>query len=269
MPFLLLLILILSSCSNSEPPAYYVPTFQSGEYIARKQDEYLFAVLPPQSQPPLPLPWDRQKPNAINKYHFRCKGCFRNPPFSTERQGEKTYVYDCDGSYQHSLPIRDGEEYIYPILIDLLNYIQEQTNSTVIITSGHRCLEHNTYVDPSTVNQTSKHQIGAEVDFYVQGLEQHPHKVLNIIKQYYNTHPTKSTKQEFTQFQRYEKEDAHVRTQPWYNKEVFVKIYQANEGRNKDNTHPYPYLSIQVRWDENTNEKVNYTWQKANSFYRK
>ena len=31
-------------------------------------------------------------------------------------------------------------------------------------------------------------------------------------------------------------------TIPWFNKEIFIKLYRKSEGRDGDNRHPYPYL---------------------------
>ena len=54
-----------------------------------------------------------------------------------------------------------------------------------------------------------------------------------------------------------------VAIKPWYNREIFIKLYQKNEGRNFDNRHPYPYISVQVRYDYDAQKKVTYSWDKA------
>ena len=53
------------------------------------------------------------------------------------------------------------------------------------------------------------------------------------------------------------------------NKEILVKVYQAEEGRNLDNRHPYPYLQLQVRWDRDTKQPVSYTWHGAHRNYHR
>jgi hypothetical protein len=142
--------------------------------------------------------------------------------------------------------------------LDLLNYVQEQTGKRVIVTSGHRCPAHNTYADLSKDNRTSKHQIGAEVDFYVQGMEDTPLAVVELLMGFYQG-------KEFGAFQRYEKSD--VSTKPWMNQEIFIKLQLSHEGRDIDNRHPHPYITLQVRYDREAKERVSYDWKKANLGY--
>lgn len=243
---------------------------QQNEYgistpIARKHNQTVFTLDSPKPQPLPTYPWNQNLVGnlpKITKEHFRCKGSSLNPVHTFSQKGQMTPYYDCGGSSKHSLPLREGKEYIYPVLIELTNYIQNKTGKRLVITSGHRCPEHNAYVDPAIGNQYSKHMIGAEVSFYVQGLEEKPEMIVPIIQEYYKQQPG------FV-FQRYEKDDTNVSTPPWFNKEIFVKVFKKTEGRNFDNRHPYPYISIQVRWDRDTNEKVTYSWDKAfRNFHR-
>ena len=136
-----------------------------------------------------------------------------------------------------------------------------------MITCGHRCPEHNTYSDSSPKNQHSKHMIGAEVSFYVQGMEYKPETIIKYLQEYYKSNPKYKGQKDFEEFQRYDKEDSDVSIQPWYNKEIFVKLYNKKEGRDFDNRHPYPYISIQVRYEVDRQEKVIYTWDKATRNY--
>lgn len=139
----------------------------------------------------------------------------------------------------------------------------------MVITCGHRCPTHNLYADGSKESLSSKHQIGAEVDFYVQGMEDQPLDVVRLLMQYYQEHPTFGRLPEWTAFQRYEKPGVNVVIAPWMNKEIFIKLYQKNEGRDLDNQHPYPYLSIQVRYDRDRSERVVFDWGKANRGFAK
>ncbi len=108
--------------------------------------------------------------------------------------------------------------------------------------------------------------IGAEVDFYIEGLENQPLPLIPLIQQYYaETFPDNK---EYTLFERYEKEGLNVSTPPWYNKELFIKLYLEHEGRDCDNTHPYPYLGIQVRTDRDSNAKVTFDPKQAQNYLR-
>lgn len=264
--YLLFLLLLLTGCAAKDEEAETLRKLnQKGEFIYRKHDEFLFVASLPTSVPQEPYPWEKGLVGnfpKITKEFFRCKGSNLNPVHIVQQKEEIARFYDCGGSEKHSLPLRDNKEFIYPILIDLLNYIQAKTNKRVVITSGYRCPEHNTYVDSTPENQFSKHQIGAEVSFYVQGLEDRPHTIVNLIKTFYADHP----KKDFQEFKTYDK-PANTSTPPIMNKEIFIKIFKKSEGRNFDNRHPYPYISLQVRFDRDRNEKVIYTWPAANNNY--
>lgn len=265
----ILLALTAVGCSSSDEDKSSRQRNQKGEYIYRKHNESFFAVPPPVATSPKTYPWQTITGQKITKEFFRCKGNTLNPPHISKQNNDTQYTYDCGGIQKHGLPLRDGKEFIYPILIDLLNFVQDTTGKAVVITSGHRCPEHNTYADPSIANQSSKHTIGAEVDFYVRGMENQPEQIVELIKNFYKTTPQYQGKKDFEVFQRYDKPDANVTTQPWFNKEVFVKIYTKTEGRNCDNNHSYPYVSIQVRHDRDLNEKVTYSWEKATRNYHR
>lgn len=259
-------ILLCSNCSSpDEQYSNHLHRNQKGEYIYRRQNESTTSIPPPEKIPPTAYPWNKKEVghfSKISKEFFRCKGSSLHPYHSSIIKGEVVRHYDCNGANKHSLPLKDGKEFIYPILIELVNHIQEVTGKRVVITSGHRCPDHNTYVDPSLSNQYSKHMIGAEVSFYVQGLEDYPEDIVTILQTFYKENPRYSGNREFEEFKRYEK-DTNVSTQPWYNKEIFIKIHKKNEARNFDNRHPYPYLAIQVRYDRDNNENVIYNSNKA------
>ena len=104
--------------------------------------------------------------------------------------------------------------------------------------------------------------IGPEVDFLVQGYEKKPEKVIDAIMSFYKQEEYRG-KEKYESFQRYKKNDLNVSTPSWYNQEVFIKLYLPDEGRDYDNNHPYPYVSIQVRYDPQSNQRVTYTWQQA------
>lgn len=268
-------MLLLVSCSDAEQSELesLKKANAKAEYIYRNHDDFFYALPPPNYRKRGKYPWETNLVGnypKITKEFFRCKGKGTNPPHIEEVAGEgEVHHFDCGGGNQHSLPIRDGKEFIYPILIDLLNYIQARTEKKVIVTCGHRCPIHNAYSDLDPSAQTSKHMIGAEVSFYVAGMENTPEAIIDLIFRFYQENARYRGKEAYEYFERYEKSDTNVSIPPWYNKEVFVKLFQKGEGRNLDNSHPFPYISIQVRHDRDKNERVAYSWPKAHRGYHR
>lgn len=248
---LICILLFFASCQESGNPARKIrKNNQKLEFITRSS--YDFTKIPPMFPTmPEPYPWEDKFSGRITKEHFRCRGTSFNTPYLKD----KVRVADCG---RHSLPLRNGKEFIYPILIDLLNYLQLKTNKKVIITCGHRCPTHNSYIGGSPY---SKHLVGAEVAFYIEGLENEPGLIVKHLMDFYKNH----SNAQYRDFKRYEKDDAHVLTPPWFNKEIFIKLFTKGEGRDRDTAHPYPYISIQVRYD---GAPVSYTWPQANNYLR-
>lgn len=236
-----------------------------GEPIYRAHNETLYHLDPPQHTPRAPYPWESETNlPKITKEFFRCKGNPLNPPIPDPNDPEHP-LSDCPGCMRHGLPILRGKETVYPLLIDLLNFVQKKTGKRVIITCGHRCPPHNTYADPSKENRISKHQIGAEVDFYVQGMEDRPQEVVGILMQYFQELPAYKKEKEAHEFRR--QANTSLTTEPWYNKDILIQLFQKTEGRDADNRHPHPYLSIQMRYDREGKETVSYNWAKAHQGY--
>jgi hypothetical protein len=268
-------IITLSGCSGMEKSEQEKlrRLNAKGEWVHRYHDEYNYPLEPPKHRVRERYPWEMAyvgKHSKITREFFRCKGSSTNPPHVDHKDPSRPANYfDCGGFQKHSLPLKQEKEFVYPILVDLLNYIQAKTGSKVVITCGHRCPVHNSYADNSSYNQHSKHMIGAEVDFYVQGMEQRPEEVIEILMHYYKEMPLYAGDKQYHEFQRLDKGEVNVSTPPWYNKEILIKLYTKNEGRDFDNRHPYPYVSVQVRFDREQNEKVICNWQKAFNGYRR
>jgi len=252
------LILSLMGCSGLEQSEQTrIRKFnEKGEYIYRESDEHQFDVAPPRRQAPEYYPWEGDYTGSfpkITKEFFRCKGSTQNPArLITKENGEKERLFDCSGA--HSLFVVDEQEFVYPILSELLNRVQKETGKRVVITSGHRCPKHNTFADESKENRTSKHMIGAEVDFYVQGMEEEPKKIIEILLNYYKKGKEFEGKEKYQEFKLYHG-PTNVSITPLFNKEVFIKHFQKNEGRDLDNRHSFPYISIQVRYDRDSQKK--------------
>jgi hypothetical protein len=111
---------------------------------------------------------------------------------------------------------------------------------------------HNTYSDNDKSARYSRHQIGAEVDFYVEGYENRPEEVVEVIQSYYQT-PSNPIS-----YKRFSKKRHGIQ-----NKEIRVSIAQVGEKRDGDNRHPYPYITIEVLYDRAKKKSVQYTWHKA------
>lgn len=267
-------LLLLASCgSSSDPDQKNVSAVFAtrGEYIGRLHSEGL--EIPPMEKKTLAdYPWKKQpvgNHSPITKEYFRCKGRDIHPDKFTGQGGQMMLLSDCAGIEQHSLPLRNGQEFIYPILIKLLNFVQASTLQPVVITSGHRCPAHNRYNDPSLKSQYSKHMIGAEVSFYVKGMEKEPQKVIDCLLKYYENSPEYQGQKDYTEFKRWEKSGIDVSTLPWFNKEIFIKLYLPHEGRDFDNDHAFPYIAIQVRYDRELGKRVVYSWEEAfHNFWR-
>ncbi len=265
-----LMLLLFTSCRSQENAQPHQKGVK-GEFIYRNHDDSFFAIHEIKAEKRPQYPWEKplSSPHPIiTKDFFRCKGDVLHPSKMIQNDKETLRFHDCGGYQKHSLPLRDGREFIYPILIDLLNYIQNKTQKKVIITSGHSCPDHVVYLDPSKPQHTSKHTIGAEVDFYVETLENEPKKILELIFNFYRENSKYNGLKDYENFTRYEK-DQGTSLQPWMNKEVFVRIFRKNEGRDFDNSHSFPYLSIQVRYDFDKKERVQYSWDQAfKNYYR-
>lgn len=223
------------------------------EYIVRRSDTCFYPLNISKHRARDPYPWE--KPCSlprIAKEFFRCKGSKIHAPVIDSSNPEKIVTFqDCSG--RHGFPTPKG---VYPILIELLNYLQRKTQKKVVITSGYRCLKHNQYTDRSRWGKNSKHLIGAEVDFYIDGYEEKPEQVVQLILNFYKTEKRYHKNSEYQSFFRYEKE-TNASLKPWYNKEIFLKLFKSEEGRSFDNRHPYPYLSIQVRYDRELGKRVS------------
>lgn len=234
------------------------------EVIYRLDQEKIFSEVEPGEIKRDKYPWEELYTGAllkINKEYFRCKGSDINPPIKGD--GGKEEIVDCGGMDRHGLPFQNEQEFVYPILIDLLNYIQEKSQAMVVITTGHRCPLHNRYADPTKIMQTSKHQLGAEVDFYVERFEDKPLEIVKWIMDFYQTNASP----EYNRFTRAQKNPEGLKHPGWFNKEISIRIHEKDEGRDFDNRHPYPYITIEVRFDRTTNGSVGYDWDKAYNGY--
>lgn len=235
------------------------------EPVLRSSEDFLYHPQPLKHKRRKFYPWESETNlPKITKDFFRCKGSVLNSAFFDPSDSENSKpISDCGGSTSHGFPILYGKENVYPALIELLNFVQKKTGKRVIITSGYRCPEHNTYADPRKEARVSKHQIGAEVDFYVQGMEERPLEIVGILMQYYREKPIFSKDRVYKDFISLGKEGG----KKWKNREISIRIYEKDEGRDGDNQHPHPYICVQILQDRKTKERVEYSWKKAHLGY--
>lgn len=238
-----LLLLLLMSCSSKE--TNYSKRLKESNLQIDKIGSKGRVELPTttfKEMAPPHFPWEgsatRRLP-PITKEYFRCKGNPLNPKKKwLNERGQTEEISDCGGYEEHGLPVANGKEEIPQALVDLLNNLQKKLDRRVVITSGHRCSKHNRYVDPSKENKTAKHLLGTEVSFYVEDYERRPQEVLKAL---FSLFPKETFKQGA--------ESLDVAAKPWYSQDLMIKLYNQDEGRNFDNRHPYPYLSVQTRKD--------------------
>ena len=136
-------------------------------------------------------PWDPMLSNTprINKYHFCCRGSIEHPVYQTD----KGWFSDCAGGQVHSLPLREDEEWISPVLIVLLNDLQDYFQTTAQVQCGHCCPIHYRYRIEKGERAVRRHMIGAAVDFTLK------HKSVDDVIPYliervnlYSSHPLSS-----------------------------------------------------------------------------
>lgn len=267
--YVLLLFMFVACTTMEESQLDKLKAYNEiNEPIYRHHDEHFFHTNEVVVATRKPYPWEPKSltvDKKITKEYFRCRGSAQNPPRQLlDKSGKKCELHDCDGLQSHGLPYRDGKEFIYPILIDLLNHLQEKTGRRVVITSGYRCPKHNQYADDSQAATTSKHQIGAEVDFYVEDYEQAPLEIVRWIMEYYSN----DADPEFSSFRECRRNPLRLQHPGWYNREVAISVKQADEGRDFDNRHPYPYITLELRSDrEKKDRPVQYNWKIAHEGY--
>ncbi len=151
--FVLLLLLfnfLNSSCSRKNP------SITSKTYNIHKNfvpNDFVIPQELPQKKPS--YQWEKQHSPlpSFTKYSFRCTG--------TNQEENIPSYKKCLGTLQHGLPLYNGKEYIYPRLIDLLNFLQKENNEKISIIRGHLCPKVFALLDIK--EQNNKYLIGAIV----------------------------------------------------------------------------------------------------------
>ena len=243
---LICLLFVFSSCSDLERSEgeKIKKCNEKREKIYRQKNESYFSQVDFPDFKREKYPWqnlEKSELPKITKEFFSCKGSEIHPPI--RKEGKNEAIVDCLGFEKHTLPMIDGKEVVNLALVAILNYIQEKCLKQVVITSGHRCLAHELYCSGGVLDAASKHLTAEEVDFYVEGLEENPLEVVSYIMDYYQ----KFNQTDLNRFIKCKKNNRNLTHPGWYNKEIIIRINEKDEGRDFDNRHPYPYISIELR----------------------
>lgn len=169
--------------------------------------------------------------------HFRCKGHGARAPIALE---DGNYLFDCWG-FEHGLPWIDNQEYVEPLLVNLLNKLQEELETSVVILSGHRCPAHHRFITKGKGSMSDRHLIAAAADFKVRGFEKSPHTVLSALEKAFNyLRPDLSTK-----FQ-------SISDKEWKNMFCHIQWHPAGEFTSTDHpeTEGFFELTLSHRIDQ-------------------
>lgn len=172
----------------------------------------------------LKTPWVRYQSHwhTLTRDHFRCKGQGGRAPIMLS-DGE--YLFDCWG-FEHGLPWIQSQEFIEPLLITLLNNLQEELQTKVVIVSGHRCPAHHRFITKGEGSTNDRHLIGAAADFYVKSFEEDPQKVILSLQNIFN------------QLSEDPKTKLELQNEPYFWKNVFCEIRWRPAGFMNSLDHP-------------------------------
>lgn len=250
------LVSLLASCSDtkSHVEKRRMKNNQTEEKIYRHSTEYYYKKEPFTLVKKDPYPWENESPfPKITINSLRCRGD-RSHPILKHLQGE---FEDCNGMYEHGLPYVDHEEFVYPVLLTLLNKVQNVFNKQVVVVSGHRCPKHHLYITLGS-SKLSKYMIGARVDFTVIGMEDQGELIIEKIKEFYSEDEEK--------FCHFKKEVDSTGTVIWSNQEIRLFITKEGE-HNVIDKKKHPVVTIDVCFDRKKNEPVYLDWNQAYSGY--
>ncbi len=250
--YFLLLLFFVASCSTAHEreQKLRMKKNRSTEKIYRLSHEKMYEEKAFTLAKRERYPWENETCfPKITMNTLRCRGC---KDYTKRARNGKEYE-DCNGMKDHGLPYVDGDEFVYPVLVSLLNKIQNTLNKKVVVTSGHRCPKHNDYLNLGKF-RISKYMIGAQVDFYVEGMEKECEEVIEQIIALY--------KEDTDNFSHFTKSRSDKGTPSWRNKEISISIQKEGEHSVLDNKD-HSVISISVRYDRTKQEHVYLDWKQA------
>ncbi len=165
------------------------------------------------------------KPLPQEVYSTRCTG----KTIFFQNEGKSQKLKDCELGQSPKLTMN-------PQITTLIEKLRCLYGDKIVITSAYRNKKHNLYSwayvykktgNKRVVSKTSKHQLGRAIDFYIKDFNFQKHK--NVVPQLHKWAGFFSKK---------------IRGSK---NKIWVKVYQANEGRDPDNLHSSPYIHIELR----------------------
>jgi hypothetical protein len=190
--FMGLLAAKLAPSHEELPPeaiAFVIPDHLREAFSPWWDLDKFWRISPDQNLLTFNVPWVRYETgpqgywHTLTRDHFRCKGKAAHGPIALS---DGSYLFDCWG-YDHGLPWIEDREFVEPLLIDLLNGLQRELKSSVVILSGHRCPIHHRYLTQGQGSSTDKHLIAAAVDFRLQGYENTPAESVQAIQKIFRS----------------------------------------------------------------------------------
>ncbi len=157
------------------------------------------------------------EPRSLTQADFRCKGAAGR---SVSHEGKE--YGDCAGGHGPLGGVRRD-------LLTLLNRFQSQTGRALTVSSGYRCQAHNRYSwafvrsrgeREDAVSRQSLHRAGAAADFYVDGV---------------------SNQEQYGKWA-----EELVRLAGDLGLKAWTRVYGAQEGRDPDNLHAFPYIHLHL-----------------------
>ncbi|MCH9620946.1 MAG: hypothetical protein S4CHLAM20_03560 [Chlamydiia bacterium] len=252
---LFMIVLCLVGCSSADDRSQgrRMKENKATEKIYRLSHQKFYTEEPAELVKKDPYPWESGTAfSKITVDSFRCQG--RRNHQKRQRDG-KEYA-DCGGLAEHGLPYADKDEFVYSVMIKLLNQVQNAFQKKVVITSGHRCPKHHSYITMGK-SKISRYMIGAKVDFFIEGMEEKPHEIIEKLKSFYKND------QGYSEFREVRNNDG---TRSWHNKEVILTINPEGEHTKLQNRN-HPVVSIDVRYDRDKEESIILDWKRAYEGY--
>ncbi|MDA8773528.1 hypothetical protein N9N03_00150 [Chlamydiia bacterium] len=189
---------------------------------------------------------NKQLTSSLSRYDFCCRGCMSNPIREIMSNGRNINATDCDGNNDHSLPLKNGEEWVHEDLISILNTLYEETTIRPIVDIGHCCPKHLTYLYGDHTPTVRKHLMAAQAIFHMN-TDININKIIEILNQkLYSKKPLKKDHEgDFSN--------------------QYIQIKTKEHPIRKDD---HEYICLTIKKYQKTNKTVSFDWTSYKSIYR-